>query len=72
MKNKKLRKVLSGIGKFFAVVFTTIGMTLLFVLGICFILIHGPSEAAKNQFVCALQETSAMGWVANILCHRMK
>lgn len=66
MKNKKLKKVLSGIGKFFAVVFTTIGMALLFVLGICFILIHGPSEAAKNQFVCALQETSAMGWVANI------
>lgn len=66
MKNKKIKKVLSGIGKFFAVLFTTLGLFLIFILGICFILIHGPSEAAKNQFVCALQETSAMGWVANI------
>lgn len=66
MKNKRLRKFLSIMGKFFAVVFTTVGLVLVFILGICFILVHGPSEAAKNQFVCALQETSAMGWVANI------
>ena len=66
MKNKSLKKVLSYIGRFFAVLFTTLGIVLLFLLGICYILIHGPSEAAKNQFVCALQETSAMGWVANI------
>lgn len=66
MKNKKMKMVLSGVGKFFIVLFSTLGMILVFLLGICFILVHGPSEAAKNQFVCALQETSAMGWVANI------
>ncbi len=66
MKNNKLRMILSGVGKFFAVFLSTLCMILVFLLGICFILVHGPSPAAKNQFVCALQETSAMGWVANI------
>ncbi|NLL93974.1 MAG: phosphodiester glycosidase family protein [Clostridiales bacterium] len=66
MKNTTLKKVTSGIGKFFAVLLTTVALVLIFLLGVCFILIHGPSNAAKNQFVCALQETSAMGWVANI------
>lgn len=65
-RNKKQNRALIYIGRFFAALFTTIGLVLVFILGICFILIHGPSKAAKNQFVCAVKETSAMGWVANI------
>lgn len=68
MKNRRRagNKALIYIGRFFAALFTTLGLVLVFILGICFILVHGPSEAAKNQFVCAVKETSAMGWVANI------
>jgi len=50
--------------------FAVLGVTLLLLVGaiygICFVLINGPSETAKNQFVCSVKETSAMGWVAHL------
>jgi len=47
-----------------------IGVTLLLIVGalygVCYVLVKGPSETAKNQFVCSVKETSAMGWVAHL------
>jgi len=60
---KKVGKIVL---KVLAVLGVTIALLLCLVLGICYVLIHGPSEAAKNQFVCALNESSAMGFVARI------
>ena len=65
-KKKKYNKVLTYSIRTGIVLLTTVLLLLIFVIGICFILVHGPSEAAKNHFVCALHETSAMKWVPNL------
>ncbi len=49
---------------------SVIGVTLVLIVaalyGVCFVLVKGPSETAKNQFVFSVKETSAMGWVAHL------
>lgn len=51
-------------------ILAVIGVTLLLLVagiyGVCFVLVHGPSQTAKNQFVCSVKESSAMGWVAHL------
>lgn len=57
-------------GNIFLRILAVVGVTLLLIVaalyGVCFVLINGPSETAKNQFVCSVKETSAMGWVAHL------
>lgn len=61
----KLRPV-KYIRRTLTVILVTVLLLVLGIYGVAWILINGPSNAAKNQFVCALKETSAMGWVANL------
>lgn len=62
-KVTKKKKVLSIVGRCFTAIGVTLLLVLVFLYGICFILIKGPSESAKKQFVCAANETSAMKWL---------
>ena len=49
-----------------SVIFVTLLLLVIGLYGVMWILVKGPSSAAKQQFVCAVQESSAMGWVANL------
>ena len=48
-KVTKKKKVLSIVGRCFAAIGVTLLLVLVFLYGICFILIKGPSESAKKQ-----------------------
>ena len=50
----------------FAVMFTLVIILVVFLYVVMWILVKGPSETAKNQFVCAVNESSAMGFLANL------
>ncbi len=52
--------------RFLAAFFVTSALIVVALYGVMWVLVKGPSSAAKQQFVCAVQESSAMGWVANI------
>lgn len=52
--------------RFLAAFFVTAALIVVALYGVMWVLVKGPSSAAKQQFVCAVQESSAMGWVANI------
>ena len=52
--------------KILFVFLTFIVCLLVFVLGVCFILLKGPSEKAKELFTLSCNETSAMKWVPGI------
>lgn len=60
------KKIMKAVAKVFTVLLVTVLLLLVAVYGIGFILAKGPSETAKNQFVCALNETSAMKWVPRL------
>ena len=49
-----------------SVIFVTLLLLVIGLYGVMWILVKGPSSAAKQQFVCAVQESSAMGWLANL------
>ena len=49
-----------------SVIFVPLLLLVIGLYGVMWILVKGPSSAAKQQFVCAVQESSAMGWVANL------
>ena len=49
-----------------SVIFVTLLLLVIGLYGVMWILVKGPSSAEKQQFVCAVQESSAMGWVANL------
>lgn len=49
-----------------SVIFVTLLLLVVGLYGLMWVLVKGPSSAAKQQFVCAVQESSAMGWVANL------
>lgn len=61
-----LSKILNVAGKVAVVLLVTVLLLVIGVYGIGYILAKGPSETAKNQFVCALNETSAMKWVPGL------
>ena len=65
-KKKKKNSVATTVGHVVTVLLTTIALIVFFLLGICFILVHGPSETAKGQFVMSCKETSALKWVPSI------
>lgn len=57
--NKK-KKALMIAGRVGAVLLITVVLVLVFLWGIIMIMVKGPSPAAKNQFVCFANETSAL------------
>lgn len=63
---KKKNSALTIVLRVLAVIGVTLGMVLFFLIGICFILTHGPSDTAKGQFVLSAKETSALKWVPGI------
>ncbi len=54
------------IGRFFAVVGTTLLALLIAVIGVCWVLLKGPSPTARDLFVNSLLETSALKFVPSI------
>lgn len=52
--------------RFLAIFFVTLALLAAGLYGVMWVLVKGPSPAAKQQFVCAVQESSAMGWLANL------
>lgn len=65
-KGTKVKKVLKIVGRVLCVILITLVILVAGVYGIGYVLANGPSETAKNQFVCALNETSAMKWVPSL------
>ena len=65
-KEKKTNKKLKVFLRVLAVLGVTLAVLLVGLYGVCYVLVKGPSETAKNQFVCSVKETSAMGWVAHL------
>lgn len=66
MASKKSKRILSTIGKVFAVIGVTLAFIVFFLYGICYILVNGPSETAKGQFVMSCMEASALKWVPKL------
>lgn len=62
-KGRVFRNVCIGFIKTFLVIYTTILLLFLFVIGTVFILLKGPSEEATRLFALSAHETSAMKWV---------
>ena len=67
---KKSKKVLVIVGDVFAVIGTTIGMLLIGIYALMFICTHGPSKVARDLFVLSVRETSAVGFLANMVCSK--
>ncbi len=65
-KGTKVKKVLKIVGRILTVILITLVILVAGVYGVGYVLAKGPSETAKNQFVCALNETSAMKWVPGL------
>ena len=58
-----MKKLVLGI---LSAIFVSLLLLVFGLYGVMWILVKGPPSAAKQQFVCAVQESSAMGWVANL------
>ena len=69
-KKKKTtkQKVLMWVGRVSAVLVVTVAILLVFIYGVMAVLCFGPSKTAKKQFVMSVQETSAIGFLANWFC----
>lgn len=69
-EEKTSRKVLTIVGDVFAVIGTTIGMLLVGIYAVMLICTHGPSKIARDLFVLSVRETSAVGFLANMVCSK--
>ena len=49
------------------VLLVTVLLLCAFLYGVIFMVCRGPSETARNQFVLSVRETSAIGFLADIL-----
>ena len=65
-RKKKKSKALTMAKRVLIVIGTTLLLLVVFLYVVMWILVKGPSDAAKNLFVCAVNESSAMGFCANI------
>lgn len=64
--NNKAHKILLYVGRVFATIGVTLLLLVAFLYGVMFMLVHGPSQKAADLFVMSVQETSAIGFLANI------
>ena len=67
-KNKKKNPVLVWVGRVGATLLSTILILVIFLYAVMAMLVYGPSKTAKIQFVLSVQETSAIGFLANWFC----
>ncbi len=67
-KRKLSSRVLVWLGRVGATLGVTVAMLCIFLYGVMAILVYGPSKTAKTQFVLSVQETSAIGFLANWFC----
>jgi len=65
-KKKKKLTPLAILGRIGIVFGTTLGMIILFLFCVCFVLIKGPSESARNLFTLSANESSAMKWLPKL------
>lgn len=59
-------KILAGVGKALLVIFETVLLLAVALYGVMFVLAKGPSTTARDLFVRSVQETSAVGFLANL------
>ncbi len=71
-KNNKTKHLNAGgvILRVLAVIGTTLGMTVVGLYCVMFICTHGPSTVAKDLFVLSVRESSAGGFLANMVCSK--
>lgn len=68
-KNKKSKpKVSKIIGRMFAVLGVTLGMAVVGIYAVMLVCTHGPSVVARDLFVLSVRESSAGGFLANMVC----
>ena len=60
------KRILSVVGKIFAVILETVLLLVVALYGVMFVLAKGPSPTARDLFVMSVRETSAMYWLANL------
>lgn len=56
------------IGRIFAVIGTTLGVLIAGIYAVMWICTHGPSPLARDLFVLSVRESSAGGFLANMVC----
>ena len=67
-RNKKKNPVLVWAGRVGATLLSTVLILVIFLYAVMAMLVYGPSKTAKIQFVLSVQETSAIGFLANWFC----
>lgn len=71
-RRKNSRRVKSGVlcwtGRVLATLLVTVALLCIGLYGVMAMLVYGPSKTAKDQFVMSVQETSAIGFLANWFC----
>ena len=70
MRNKKKKKnpAIVWAGRVGATLLSTVLILVIFLYAVMAMLVYGPSKTAKIQFVLSVQETSAIGFLANWFC----
>lgn len=64
------RKIGTIVGRIFAVIGTTLGMAVVFIYSVMLVCTHGPSWVARDLFVLSARESSAGGFLANMVCSK--
>ena len=65
-KRSAVARVFITIGRALAVLLTTVLIVAVFLVAVCLVMTHGPSENAKNLFVNSMDETSALKFVPRL------
>lgn len=66
-KSTARKKISTVIGRIFAVIGTTLGMLIAGIYCVMLVCTHGPSPIAKELFVLSVRESSAGGFLANMV-----
>ena len=66
--NTGVRRILKIISIGLATLLLTLVLICIFLYGVMAVLVYGPSTTAKKQFIMSVQETSAIGFLANLFC----
>lgn len=67
-KISKPKHILKIISMGLATLLLTVALLCIFLYGVMAVLVYGPSTTAKKQFIMSVQETSAIGFLANLFC----
>lgn len=62
------RRIVKYVLRGAAVILLTLTLICFFLYGVMAVLVYGPSPTAKKQFIMSVQETSAIGFLANLFC----